>query len=319
MKYNYKQRILRSTLLFGLLIYVLNIHAQNVFIPDTNFKEALIQAGIDTSDDGEIQLEEALIVDSINVTGKYIADFTGIETFKSLTYLNCYSNQLVNLDISRNNELDQLICSDNKLTSLILGNQSNLTFLDCSSNFIKSLDLSHCSGLFNLKCQRNQIAMLDVTQNRNLFRLECNINKMSILILGDNPILTDIKCDHNLLKNIDVSKCLRLEYLYCNSNELTNLDVSKNSKLSSLNCWINKLKFICVNEKQRISFISKDDSTFLNTNCAASGSQIEKQELKVELIKIYDLLGHELSSQELKTGLYIYFYSNGSFVRKWHN
>ena len=39
-----------------------------------------------------------------------ISDLTGIEDFSALTYLDCRSNQLTNLDVSFNDALTDLRC-----------------------------------------------------------------------------------------------------------------------------------------------------------------------------------------------------------------
>ncbi len=58
-----------------------SLNAQNVIIPDTNFKAALIQQGIDTNGDGNISYAEAAAVNTLNLMGyslNYpIIDLTG--------------------------------------------------------------------------------------------------------------------------------------------------------------------------------------------------------------------------------------------------
>lgn len=58
------------TFLFLLSCTFLN--AQIVNIPDANFKNALIDEGVDTNNDGEIQVSEAEVVLNLNVSFKDI-------------------------------------------------------------------------------------------------------------------------------------------------------------------------------------------------------------------------------------------------------
>jgi len=53
-----------------------------VFIPDANFKAALLRnQAININGDSEIQLAEAEVVTTLNVPNQNIADLKGIEAF----------------------------------------------------------------------------------------------------------------------------------------------------------------------------------------------------------------------------------------------
>src|ERR1035437_3948000 len=81
---------------------VTNANAQNVVIPDANFKAALVaDLSINTNGDGEIQVSEAeAFTGQIFVAYRNILDLTGIEAFTAITYLDCSSNSLSSLDVS---------------------------------------------------------------------------------------------------------------------------------------------------------------------------------------------------------------------------
>lgn len=136
--------------------------AQNVNIPDNNFKNRLLIANtangfakdengtniqIDSNNDGEIQESEALNVYELYVNQALISDLTGIEAFTNLTLLYCYSNNLTTIDVSNNTNLVDLVCSSNELTTINLSNNVNLYSVDISSNDISSLDLSNNPSL----------------------------------------------------------------------------------------------------------------------------------------------------------------------------
>lgn len=77
---------MKTTLLF---LTTALVKAQNVNIPDANFKAALIaNANINTNNDTEIQLTEATAyTGSISLYNKNIADLTGIEAFTGITLI----------------------------------------------------------------------------------------------------------------------------------------------------------------------------------------------------------------------------------------
>ena len=106
---NKKNEIMKKLLLFiTLFISVTTLQAQNVNIPDANFKNALLNHTpvIDTNGDGEVQVSEAnAFTGAMEVTNKYIMDLIGIEAFVNLTELYCSSNNISNLDVSYNTNL----------------------------------------------------------------------------------------------------------------------------------------------------------------------------------------------------------------------
>jgi hypothetical protein len=78
-------------LFFILLLVTLAANAQIVDIPDTNFKNALLNHDpiIDTNNDGEIQESEAESVTVMYVTDKNISSLEGIQSFILLELLSC--------------------------------------------------------------------------------------------------------------------------------------------------------------------------------------------------------------------------------------
>ena len=74
---------------------------------------------------------------------------------KSLTYLDCNSNQLTSLDVSENTALTNLYCDINQLTSLDVSANTALTDLSCGSNQLTSLDVSANTALTDLYCGSN--------------------------------------------------------------------------------------------------------------------------------------------------------------------
>ena len=67
---------------------------------------------------GKVATESIVSLTTLNVSSSSITDLTGIQDFKALTSLNCYSNQLTSLDVAKNVALTSLSCESNQLTTL---------------------------------------------------------------------------------------------------------------------------------------------------------------------------------------------------------
>ena len=74
--------------------------------PDDNFRNWVLEQSY--GKDGLLSPSEIADVTSIDVSGKSISDLTGIEYFAALTSLDCPSNNLTNLDLSKNTKLKNL-------------------------------------------------------------------------------------------------------------------------------------------------------------------------------------------------------------------
>ena len=206
------------TILF--LTSAMVIHAQNVTIPDANFKAAILAHNptIDTNGDHQIQVSEAeAFTGELNVSSKSIADLTGIEAFVNLTKLNCGVNQLTTLDVTANTALTYLYCYNNQLTSLDVTQNTLLDTLHMSNNQITEIDLSQNVSLTFLHFVGNNIASIDLSHLTGSLKL---------LGFGNNP----------LSASFDFTPFSELTHLYCNDSELTSLDVSGLSNLMYLYC-----------------------------------------------------------------------------------
>ncbi|TNE81467.1 MAG: T9SS type A sorting domain-containing protein [Bacteroidetes bacterium] len=209
------KKTLLSTLAFSLLGW--SASAQNVNIPDANFKAYLVgNPVINTNMDTEIQVSEASAYNgTISCPNQSIADLTGIEAFVSLNIL---------------------ICSYNDLTSLNLTQNTALTQVHLVSNDLTTLDVSQCTALNILNFQGNAISTIDLSACTNLVELHCNYNSLSTLDLSQNTALTFLAINGNLFSNLDLSANTDLEILFCGDNpNLTTLDLSNNTSIESIN------------------------------------------------------------------------------------
>lgn len=130
-------------LLISFLLSGFGIYAQNVNVPDGNFKAALTSnANVNTNGDTEIQVSEATaFTGSLDLSSQGIRNLTGIEAFTQLTGLNCSNNLLSRIDLSQNTALTSLNCENNSLVSLNIKNGNNGTISTANFNSINNPSL----------------------------------------------------------------------------------------------------------------------------------------------------------------------------------
>ncbi len=175
--------------------------AQIINFPDANFKNALINtncvdtngdnihdANADTNKDGEIDIDEALNVKSLNVANRRISNLDGIQYFKNVEILSCNNNQLKDLDVKDLTKVIRLDCNSNQINNLDVKALTNMIRFDCYSNQLSSLDLQGLTNLNGLYCQNNQLTSLDVQGLRNLEFLWCFENKLTTILIKGTPL-----------------------------------------------------------------------------------------------------------------------------------
>ncbi|WP_284653119.1 DUF7619 domain-containing protein [Flavobacterium terrisoli] len=213
---------MKYALLFVLMSFM--AQAQIVNIPDANFKNALVNtlcvgnlvnnnfdADVDTNDDGEVQLSEALTVTRLNVPNQGITDLTGIEAFQNMRSLNCNSNQIATLTLNNFFNLVSLYCSDNSMTSITITNCFNLNQFHSTDNLMTSIDLSltgvsrcsiqSCPNLVSINL-KNGIMMDSSFAYRNITSTEA-IPPPPPSLIGWNPNLLFICADDYEIDHIE--------------------------------------------------------------------------------------------------------------------
>ena len=251
--------------------------AQIVFIPDANFKDALVNSNCvdldgdeigdvdaDTNNDGEIQVTEAEAVLALVVPLKGITSLQGLESFVNLTLLNCQSNQVTSLDLTPNLALIKLDCRDNDLTSLIVNQNQDIEWLSCETNQLNSLDVSQNTNLIVLDCSENSLNSIDVTQNTSLCSFHCSANQLTTIDISNNPNLLNFSCRSNSLTSLDVSQNTDLQYLICYTNELSQLDVTNNPFLEHIKCYNNPLTSLDLSENHVLNYLWSSNSQLTN-------------------------------------------------------
>jgi uncharacterized protein YjdB len=243
-------------------------------IPDANFKTALINYWVsnseklDTNGDGEISHTEARSISHLDIWNKNISDLTGIENFVNITHLNCYKNNLINIDISKCTNIIDLRCGYNQIENIDLSNSSNLEHLNIYHNPLKSidltkcpkikflnfwqcdlltsLDLSNCTELENLDSSCKKLESLDISKCTKLKYLECASSKIKELNTANCSKLETVNIFNSKVQSLDLSKCTELKSLIVACCGLNSLDISACTKLEKLRCAVNNLKSLDV-------------------------------------------------------------------------
>ena len=209
------------------LLFTGYTNAQNVTIPDANFKAYLVgNSSINTNSDTEIQISEAsLFTGGIYCQNLTISDLTGIEAFTSLTALYCHNNQLTSLNLSNNTNLIELYCYSNPLSTLNVSNLTNLVSLYCYDNSLTSLNVLNCISLQEFYAYNNNLTSLNLSTNTSLWTLFINDNQLTSLNVknGNNqniPIsFVDMRNNPNL-------SCILVDDSTYSATNWTNIDAT---------------------------------------------------------------------------------------------
>ena len=189
---------------------------------------------------------------SVSLYNKGITSLKGIEYLTGLSSLDCSSNSLTTLDLTKNTELTTLDVGNNRLTSLNLSKNTALTTLGCYNNQLTTLNLSNHKALNTLDCDYNQLTTLTLpTTTTLLFNISCVSNKLSSLSLSGCLALRTLNCNSNNLTSlagipssimeVDVTNNKFTTLTITGKPNLTKLNVSSNPSLTQLDCHGNSL------------------------------------------------------------------------------
>ncbi|PQJ19205.1 T9SS type A sorting domain-containing protein [Nonlabens tegetincola] len=157
-------------LLIGAFLTTTYLNAQNVNIPDANFKNYLVNsAAINTDGNSEISVAEATaFTGAILVNGLSISDLTGIEAFVNINRLDCYNNNLTTIDVSNNLALTRLHCSNNQITTLDISVNTLINDIQCHNNgVLDQLNIANGnnSNFTYMKAYGNSLSCIQIDPN----------------------------------------------------------------------------------------------------------------------------------------------------------
>ena len=269
-------------LLFFIFLLSLPVKSQIITIPDANFKASLLLASpssyiaqnidgdwvaIDTNNNYEIEIDEALAIYELGVTSNYpINNLVGLEYFVNLTdfgttyqpsltsinvstltnlkVLSITYSGLTQLDVSGLSQLEIIIGYGNQLSTVTFNNNTALRGLSLNSNLLTSLNIRNLESLEYLTCSDNLLQNLQVSGLQYLQDLTCNNNQLQSLLLNDLPQLAYLQCSNNQITALNFDNFPVLNMVICHYNQLTTLDFSSCPLLYLMGCSHNNLTSI---------------------------------------------------------------------------
>ena len=217
--------------------------------PDDKFR-AYVSANFDSNSSGVLSDAEIKNVKEISVSSKSISDLTGIQYFTELTKLQCNSNPITELDVSKNTKLTELNCASTKVGSLDLTKNTELTGVYCSNvATLKTLDVSNCPKLTDLVAYRTGLTSLDVTKNPELINLALIDDQISVLDITNNTKLKYLDVPATAIKELAIYNCPELLKAYKNATP-------KSTKMFGVDCieydYNSSANYLCVNKDTKI-------------------------------------------------------------------
>jgi len=241
---------MKKSLLYALLLMGGIAGAQNISIPDANFKSKLVNASpnmyvavnaagqnmiVDVNHDGEIQQSEADAVYELYLFGSSISSLSGISSFTNLTKLDCSNNQIQSLDVAALSNLKSLNCRVNGMQSLNMSGLALLEDVIFEWNAITSFAPTGLTNLRNIQGRNNNLTTLNLSLFPALVSLVCDNNQLTALNASVAPLLTVVLCNKNQITNLNLTG-LDLVYLDYSDNPLPAVDLSSLANLETLIC-----------------------------------------------------------------------------------
>lgn len=250
-----------------------SIKIDSKHFPDSQFRK-LVKKYCDTDKDGILSETEAMVVTVINVHKRGIKSLEGIQYFPALNKLDCstvveledlfddnaaYLNEIVELDLSRNQALQELNCAGNLIKKLDLSNNSGLRVVDCSQNRgnnyssgMSSIVLSNNPSLEELNCSGNALEVINLDGCQALRILNISDNPLTDLDLTHSTSLQTIDCSYCKITDMDVANCPDLQNLNIADNQIEWLDLSQNAMLEILDCSYNPISRINISNSEKL-------------------------------------------------------------------
>jgi hypothetical protein len=286
--------------------------AQIIDIPDAAFKSKLLSGtrvsvstagntfntNADTNDDGEIDVNEALLVTGLNLsttpanTNGDVTSLEGIQYFTNLKYLNftgnqvsgtfdatifpnlidlyCNANNLTGLNVSGLGQLISLRFHDNDVAVLDTEGLNSLETLFFRGNNIANIDLNNTPNLKNLYISGNNINSLNVSMLQALEVLMCENSNVSELILGANPSLIEIVMPANNLSSVDLTGLQSLNWLNVAANSISDIDISVVPQMRQLEISGNPIEEIDLSNSLSLEYLFINNTLVSTIDCSAT-------------------------------------------------
>lgn len=257
-------------------------HAQIVNISDPVFKNLLVNTNctdidggdytingdVDTNDDGEIQLSEALAIKVLELYGQDDYNLGGIEAFSNLEFIYFVFFNLSNVDLSGVPSLKYIEMHSGTIASMNLSGLVNLKSINGSFCHLPTIDFSSLASLDYLGLWQGTIETLDLSnlpslREVNLSAPDGTTNNLSTINLDGLTHLEKLSCGNMGLTSIDLSDLVNLKELICGGNpNLTSLDLSNQDNLTLLGCRDNHLTTLDVSNLTQLEILECSNNLF---------------------------------------------------------
>lgn len=240
---------------FILITSVLN--GQNIIFADNNLKSALISSlCVDTNNDGiadtdadidnngEISLNEALLVNTLSLENKNITSLNGLEYFTNLETLDVSQNLITSINFTSFPNLIDIVISNNLLTNITITNNNVIKYISANNNQINNVNITNCSSLDLISLDANQISTINLQNLPLLTILSLNYNQLTNFNAYNFPELITLEIDNNALTSLNFNNSGKIALIYCINNNLTTLNVSNLSHLTEVRCYNNNLQSV---------------------------------------------------------------------------
>ena len=243
---------MRYVIFFFVMFLSFNSISQIVDIPDGNFKQLLIENGVDTNGDLEIQLSEAEAVESLLIDDSNISSIEGIKSFKNLVSLDI---QKFSLNLSSVNLSDLIFLEEVKFNTSTSYEAVDMTgctsLLEARFFEVETLNLTNCSSLELIDIHMFTEIELSGCENLSSFKLavydQLDFSTLGLITL-DSLIIGGINSsDLNVVNlpdlkylyasdpgSIFIRDCPKLEQIIVD-NAMLNLDIADLPNLKNVN------------------------------------------------------------------------------------
>lgn len=206
---------------------------------------------------GTLDLSNCSALASLDCYGNDLTEIN-LSGCSALQVIWCGRNSLTNLDVTDCVALEALYCDYGSLETLDVSGCSALQTLYCNNNALTSLNLSNCVALEGLYCNNNALTELDISSCSGLVWLCACDNALSTLDISSCSYLQTLRIAGNdfssldlsggNLTQLDVARCAALETLDCSENNIVNLNLSQCYALTNLQCSHNTIASLTVAE-----------------------------------------------------------------------
>jgi hypothetical protein len=271
---------MKKIYLFALLIYTSLGFSQIINFPDANFKAKLLQADvtntiaqdasennlkIDTNNNNEIEVSEALAVFNLTIPNSNISDLTGVESFTNLRFLDCSYNNLTHFNYIFQNNFYPIV-SHNHITNLTI---TGIMYAeaDFSFNNIQTVTLNNVNaGGGGFLLNDNQITNIIFIGNNMPWGLYLNNNLLTTLDISNLTLIAPLHIINNPINKIIANLNTTIDEIHYQSNTVAELDLTDYK--DSAGGWEGLSNQFYISNSSNLNLISAKNGYQFQQNCS---------------------------------------------------